>query len=60
MSQWHSLSDFIAMDGYGLYIWGAYGVTLVCMLIEPMMAAHRRRQAWRQAQQAAHSGHEDT
>ncbi len=60
MSQWHSLSDFIAMDGYGLYIWGAYGVTLVCMLIEPMMAAHRRRQAWRHAQLAAHSEQEDT
>ena len=50
MSQWHSLSDFIAMDGYGLYIWGAYGVTLLCMLVEPVMAIHRRRQAWRLAQ----------
>ncbi|MDO9236810.1 MAG: heme exporter protein CcmD [Aquabacterium sp.] len=44
--QWQSLSDFIAMDGRGLYIWGAYGVTLACMLIEPVLAIRRRRQAW--------------
>lgn len=47
--QWHSLSEFIAMDGRGLYIWGAYGVTLLIMLIEPVLAARRRRQAWRDA-----------
>ena len=51
MSQWHSLSDFIAMDGHGLYIWGAYGVTFVCMLAEPWLAARRRRRAWLAAQQ---------
>ena len=51
MQQWHSFSEFIAMDGRGLYVWGAYGVTLFCMLIEPMLAAHRRRQAWRDAAQ---------
>lgn len=50
--QWHSLSEFLAMDGYGLYIWGAYGLTLVCMLIEPAMALARRRQAWRAAVQS--------
>lgn len=51
MQQWHSLSDFFAMDGHGLYIWGAYGVTLVCMLAEPWLAARRRRRAWLAAQQ---------
>jgi len=47
--QWNSLSQFVAMDGYGLYIWGAYGVTLACMVIEPMLANHRRRRAWQAA-----------
>ncbi len=47
--QWKSLSDFIAMDGYGLYIWGSYGVTLAFMLAEPLLVARRRRQAWAQA-----------
>ncbi len=45
MSQWQSWSHFWNMDGYGLYIWGSYGVTLVCMLAEPLLAARRRRQA---------------
>jgi heme exporter protein D len=49
--QWHSFSDFLAMDGYGLYIWGAYGLTLLCMLVEPLMVAGRRRRAWRDARQ---------
>jgi heme exporter protein D len=25
---WGSASEFFAMGGYGLYVWGAYGVTL--------------------------------
>ena len=25
----NSLSDFLAMGGHGLYVWSAYGVTLV-------------------------------
>jgi heme exporter protein D len=49
MQQWHSLSEFIAMDGYGLYIWGAYGVTLACMLAEPWLVVQRRKNAWRAA-----------
>lgn len=53
--QWKSLSDFFAMDGYGLFIWGAYGLSLLCMLVEPLMVSHRRRTAW----QAAHAFHEE-
>ncbi len=51
--QWNSLSEFLAMDGKGLFIWGSYGVALVCMLIEPWLAARRRRQAWQAAAQSA-------
>lgn len=47
--QWHSVSEFLSMDGYGLYIWGAYGVTLLCMLVEPGLAVWRRRRAWQAA-----------
>ena len=25
---WGSLSEFLAMGGYGLYVWGSYGVVL--------------------------------
>ncbi|HEX5374282.1 MAG TPA: heme exporter protein CcmD [Aquabacterium sp.] len=50
--QWQSVSEFVAMDGYGLYIWGAYGVTLVCMVVEPWLVGRRRRAAWRDAAQS--------
>ena len=31
---WGSFSDFLAMGGYGFYVWGSYGVTTVCLLLE--------------------------
>ena len=31
---WNSLSEFIAMGGYGLYVWGSFGVTFACIAIE--------------------------
>lgn len=31
---WASWSDFLAMGGYGFYVWGAYGVTFVLLLLE--------------------------
>ncbi len=42
---WNSTSDFFAMGGYGLYVWGAYGVTAACMLIDPILAARRHGRA---------------
>ena len=42
---WGSLSEFRAMGGYGLYVWGSYGVVLVLMVAEPLLARHRYRQA---------------
>ncbi len=44
---WNSAADFFAMGGYGLYVWGAYGVTLVCMTAEPVLTAMRHRAAQR-------------
>jgi len=32
--QWESISDFFAMGGYGLYVWGSYSVTGLCVVIE--------------------------
>jgi heme exporter protein D len=45
--KWNSWSDFIAMGGYGIYVWGSYAVALAFMLIEPWLAARRHRQAVR-------------
>jgi len=42
---WGSLDNFLAMGGYGLYVWGSYGVTLVLIAAEVILLARRRRNA---------------
>ncbi|PKO44231.1 MAG: heme exporter protein CcmD [Betaproteobacteria bacterium HGW-Betaproteobacteria-3] len=42
---WNSASEFFAMGGYGLYVWGSYAVTAIFMLIEPVLARRRHRAA---------------
>ena len=42
---WGSLDNFFAMGGYGLYVWGSYGVTLVLLAAELILLARRRRNA---------------
>jgi heme exporter protein D len=44
---WTSASDFFAMGGYGLYVWGAYAVTAACMAVEPVAVVLRHRRARR-------------
>lgn len=34
--QWASWEAFWAMGGYGLYVWGSFGVTALAVLIEVM------------------------
>jgi heme exporter protein D len=40
---WGSLEAFLAMGGYGLYVWGSYAVTFVLLLTEVVLLALRRR-----------------
>ncbi len=35
--EWASWSEFWSMGGYGLYVWGSYGVTVACVLIEVIL-----------------------
>ncbi len=48
MDQWESLSHFILMDGYGKYVWGSYGIVLLCFLVEIFGLNRRRRKAARE------------
>ena len=48
---WGSASEFFAMGGYGLYVWGSYIAAAVLMLVEPLLARHRHAQARRAAAQ---------
>ena len=41
--QWHSLKDFLAMGGYGFYVWGSFGVTFLVMAIELWLLNKRRQ-----------------
>ncbi len=40
---WASWNDFVAMGGYGLYVWGSYGVTLGFMVTEIVLLMLRKR-----------------
>jgi len=42
---WGSASEFFAMGGKGLYVWGSYLVTFLCIAIELALLAKRRRAA---------------
>lgn len=50
--QWASAADFFFMGGYGRYVWGTFGVSLVLMVVEPLLARRRGRQALREAARA--------
>lgn len=39
--------DFLAMNGYGFYVWSAYGVTALCIVIEVANLRARARAAAR-------------
>ena len=41
--QWGSVSEFLAMGGYGLYVWGAYAVTAVVIAAEVVILKRRGR-----------------
>jgi len=41
--QWASVSEFFAMGGYGLYVWGSYAVTAVALGAEVFLVRRRAR-----------------
>lgn len=42
---WHSASEFFAMGGYGLYVWGSYAGVAVLMIAESWLIGRRLRRA---------------
>ncbi|MRD72150.1 heme exporter protein CcmD [Rhodocyclus tenuis] len=40
---WNSFSEFLAMGGYGLYVWGSVAATALVMALEPVLLARRQR-----------------
>jgi len=44
--------EFLSMGGYGFYVWGAFGVTALCIVIEVASVRARARAAARLARGA--------
>ena len=49
---WGSLSEFLAMGGYALYVWSSFGVCLLAMIIEVVLVRHRFVKALAERSQA--------
>jgi heme exporter protein D len=39
------MSEFFAMGGYAWYVWGSYGVTFLCLLVEIVVLLKREAKA---------------
>jgi heme exporter protein D len=42
---WNSWNEFWARGGYGLYVWGSFGVTAMCVALEMVWVKNARAQA---------------
>ena len=41
---WNSVGDFFAMGGYGLYVWGSFGVCALAFIAEPLLIRMRHNE----------------
>lgn len=44
---WESPAAFFAMGGHGFYVWGSFGVCALLMVVEPILARQRHKEALR-------------
>lgn len=45
---WANWSDFLAMGGYALYVWGSYGVVFGLLTMEIVLLILRKRSIMRE------------
>ena len=50
---WSDWSQFVAMGGYGFYVWGSLGMCVLVPLIEATQLSLRKRALRTQAAQSA-------
>lgn len=43
--QWNNAAEFFAMGGYGVYVWGSFGVTALALVVEVWLIRRRRAAA---------------
>ena len=47
------MSAFFAMNGYGFYVWSAYGLAAVAIVVEVLLQRSQRRAVLAQARSTA-------
>ncbi|MFL6579493.1 MAG: heme exporter protein CcmD [Burkholderiales bacterium] len=52
---WSSVGEFLAMGGYGLYVWGAYAVTALIIVAETIALIRRARTLRAETSRSAHA-----
>ena len=57
-TNWTSLPEFLAMGGYGVYVWGSFGMTALVIVIEMASLAARRKAARNRAEESNPSNEE--
>ena len=43
--QWNSAAEFFAMGGYGVFVWGSFGMTVLAFVVEVWLIRRRRAAA---------------
>jgi heme exporter protein D len=56
---WSSASEFWAMGGYGVYVWGSMGVSAALLALEVWLARVGKQQALEAVCEAMDAEHED-
>jgi heme exporter protein D len=58
---WSSLSEFLDMGGYALYVWGSYAMVAGALLWEVVVLRYRQRGARESVRQhrLIHGSHDD-
>ncbi|MCL4185734.1 MAG: heme exporter protein CcmD [Burkholderiaceae bacterium] len=41
------MSDWLAMGGYGFYVWSSYGMLAIALIVELVWLRRHRRESWR-------------
>ncbi len=45
--QWNNWNEFLAMGGYAQYVWPAFGLTALAVVIEVLQVRAKRREVLR-------------
>ena len=48
---WNNFGEFLAMGGYGFYVWGSLGVCALVCIVEPVTLNLKRRALFNEVQE---------